>query len=97
MRDTRQIAPSGPARPTPSPSGLSRLVLALLLSALVAIVGCAHAPPPPIQPWQREYLSKRAMRFDVDPLEARFRQHMFTSREAADGGYGQPGGGCGCN
>jgi hypothetical protein len=42
-------------------------------------------------------LAKRAMRFDADPLEDRFRQHMFGSREAADGGYGHPGGGCGCN
>jgi hypothetical protein len=37
------------------------------------------------------------MRFDADLLEQRFRQHMFGSREAADLGYGQPGGGCGCN
>jgi Domain of unknown function (DUF4266) len=105
MRDTRQIAPSGPARPviqppSPSPSpwrsGTSRLIAVVLLGAALGLAGCAHRPPP-IQPWQREYLSKRAMRFDADPLEARFRQHMFGSREAADGGYGQPGGGCGCN
>lgn len=73
----------------------------LLLAAVVAVsslAGCALPPlPPPVQPWQREYLSKRAMRFDADPLEARFRQHMFGSREGSDGGYGQPGGGCGCN
>ncbi len=68
-----------------------------LWAALGGAAGCAHAPPPPIQPWQREHLSKRAMRFDADPLEDRFRQHMFGSREAADGGYGHPGGGCGCN
>ena len=71
-------------------------LLLLLVTALSGLVGCAHRPPP-IQPWQREYLSKRGMRFDADPLETRFRQHMFGSREGADGGYGQPGGGCGCN
>jgi Domain of unknown function (DUF4266) len=92
MSVTRQIAPSGPAR---FPATLA-LLLAVAWAA-VAGNGCAHAPRPPIQPWQREYLSKRAMRFDADPLESRFRQHMFGSREGADGGYGQLGGGCGCN
>ncbi|HET6149765.1 MAG TPA: DUF4266 domain-containing protein [Polyangia bacterium] len=92
MRETRQIAPSGPARPLPR----LRLMLLALLAVLSGVAGCAHRPPP-IQPWQREYLSKRALRFDADPLEDRFRQHMFGSREGADGGYGHPGGGCGCN
>jgi hypothetical protein len=92
MRETRQIAPSGPARPSP----WLRLLVASMLAALSGLAGCAHRPPP-IQPWQREYLSKRALRFDADPLEARFRQHMFGSREGAEGGYNQPGGGCGCN
>jgi hypothetical protein len=92
MRDTRQIAPFGPARP----SLRLRFVVVGLLAALSGLAGCAHRPPP-IQPWQREYLSKRALRFDADPLEDRFRQHMFGSREGADGGYGHPGGGCGCN
>ena len=92
MRETRQIAPSGPARPCPR----LRLMFLSLLAVLSGVAGCAHRPPP-IQPWQREYLSKRALRFDADPLEDRFRQHMFGSREGADGGYGHPGGGCGCN
>ncbi|HET6280353.1 MAG TPA: DUF4266 domain-containing protein [Polyangia bacterium] len=74
---------------------LRPLLLAAVI-ALAAVAGCAGLPPP-VQPWQREYLSKRALRFDADGLEQRFRQHMFGSREAADLGYGQPGGGCGCN
>jgi hypothetical protein len=77
-----------------------RRVLGIAAAALLcgAIAGgCAHSPPPPIQPWQREHLARRAMRFDIDPLEMRFRQHMFGSREGSDLGYGQPGGGCGCN
>ena len=100
MRETRQIAPSGPARPSRRSSASTRLIALpitlSILAALSGLAGCAHRPPP-IQPWQREYLSKRALRFDADPLEDRFRQHMFGSREGADGGYGQPGGGCGCN
>lgn len=77
--------------------GTVRLMTLVLLGlSLAGAAGCVHAPPP-IQPWQREYLSKRAMRFDVDPLEMRFRQHMWGSREGSDLGFGQPGGGCGCN
>jgi hypothetical protein len=74
---------------------VGRLLFALAIGVLAPVMGCAH--PPPVQPWQREYLSKRAMRFDVDPLEMRFRQHMLGSREGSDLGFGQPGGGCGCN
>jgi hypothetical protein len=71
------------------------LLFALALGMAASLAGCSHAPP--IQPWQREYLAKRAMRFDADSVELRFRQHMFGSREASDLGYGEPGGGCGCN
>jgi hypothetical protein len=74
---------------------MSRVLPALLLLGLIGAQGCAH--PPPVKPWQRGYLAKRAMRFD-DGLEGRFRQHLFGgAREGADGGYGHVGGGCGCN
>ncbi len=76
----------------------TKLRVALAATALfVTAGGCAHKPAPPIQPWQREHLGKRALRFDGDPQEDRFRQHWLGSREGADLGYGQPGGGCGCN
>jgi hypothetical protein len=70
------------------------LVLAVLLFGAAAS-GCRHAAPP-VKPWQRGYLVKRAMKFD-DGLEGRFRQHLFSSREGAEGGYSHVGGGCGCN
>jgi hypothetical protein len=68
-----------------------------LIGAGFLLASCAHPPQALVQPWQREHLAKRAMRFDADPLEMRFRQHMFGAREGSDLGYGQPGGGCGCN
>ncbi|HEY5947244.1 MAG TPA: DUF4266 domain-containing protein [Kofleriaceae bacterium] len=46
---------------------------------------------------QRENLAKRSMTNDKDAGEVRFQQHERGSREAADYGTGQPGGGCGCN
>ncbi|HEY0711969.1 MAG TPA: DUF4266 domain-containing protein [Polyangia bacterium] len=70
-----------------------RLGFFLCLSAL-GPVGCLHSPP--VKPWQREHLSKRAMSFD-DGLEGRFKQHVHAAREGAEGGYGHVGGGCGCN
>ena len=50
-----------------------------------------------IRAHEREHLAKRPMTNDRDPGEARFGQHASGSREGADGGTGQPGGGCGCN
>jgi hypothetical protein len=34
---------------------------------------------------------------DRDAGQRRFSQHQTGSREGADGGTGEPGGGCGCN
>jgi hypothetical protein len=60
-----------------------------------AATGCASLQPP--QPWEKGTLARPEMRFDPDPLEARIQQHIYTSKEAATGGYGVGGGGCGCN
>ena len=67
---------------------------AFLVLGATAFAGCLHAPP--VKPWQREHLSRRAMSFD-DGLEGRFKQHVHAAREGAEGGYGHVGGGCGCN
>ncbi|HEX4404399.1 MAG TPA: DUF4266 domain-containing protein [Polyangia bacterium] len=82
----------------PASRGFGRwLAAALLVSALTAL-GCAHTPPP-VQPWQREHLAKRGMRLDLpdETIEDRFHQHWLGSREGSDLGFGEPGGGCGCN
>jgi hypothetical protein len=66
--------------------------LALVIATLVAGSGCVV-----VRAHERGHLAKRAMTNDRDPGEARFMEHERGSREGADGGTGQPGGGCGCN
>jgi hypothetical protein len=64
-------------------------VLALLA---LSVSGCVR-----VRAHERGNLAKRSMTNDRDPGEARFNQHASGSREGADGGTGEPGGGCGCN
>jgi hypothetical protein len=67
-------------------------LVAIVLAAVSSLSGCLV-----VRANQREFHAKRAMTNDRDPGETRFGQHATGSREGADGGTGQPGGGCGCN
>ena len=69
---------------------LSRWVVLLGLLALSA--GCQN-----VKPWQRGSLADITMRPDRDPIGTGMDQHVWFSREAASGGQGVGGGGCGCN
>jgi hypothetical protein len=68
-----------------------RSLLVVVLTAALA-ASCVR-----VRSREREYLSKRAMTQDRAAGERRFNQHQTGSREGADGGTGEPGGGCGCN
>jgi hypothetical protein len=68
------------------------MIRCLLALSALALVGCAT-----VQPWEKGNLARPEMRFDDDPLEARYEQHTYFSKEAASGGTGVGGGGCGCN
>ena len=68
-------------------------ILSVVLSA-TALCGCTIAPP---QPWERGNLARPEMTMGGDPLDQRFVQHIYGSKENASGGYGVGGGGCGCN
>jgi hypothetical protein len=68
---------------------------ALFLS-LAALAGCSLIQP--VQPWEKGVLAKPEMTIQGnDPLDAKFAEHIYYSREAASGGSGVGGGGCGCN
>lgn len=66
--------------------------LGILLCTVFLCTACAE-----VKPWQKGYLARSHMTFEPDPLESKFRQHVFQSKEGSFGGYGAGGGGCGCN
>lgn len=69
------------------------IALLVLIGALAALTpGCAN-----VKPWQRGTLADRVMRADRDPAGFALTEHVYFSREAASGGRGVGGGGCGCN
>ncbi|MBI4815356.1 MAG: DUF4266 domain-containing protein [Deltaproteobacteria bacterium] len=63
-----------------------------LCFALSSSGGCAV-----VRPWERSALADPCMAVVTDPEEAKLEQHLFAYREGSAGGYGDTGGGCGCN
>jgi hypothetical protein len=72
------------------------LILALGASAFLS-GGCASQSLVRVQPWQRSTLAGYTMNPARDPIETAQLEHIFFSREAASGGRGVGGSGCGCN
>lgn len=68
----------------------------ILLACAVALCACS-----PIQPWvkpyERQNIADPLMSFDRDPVAGGYLHHVYDAREAARGGDGGAGGGCGCN
>jgi len=67
---------------------------ALLLAALPTLGACTHIGA---QPWQRDVLARKSMQLAREPAIMAFDEHTYFSKEAASGGTGVGGGGCGCN
>ena len=65
--------------------------------AAVAVIIALGTGCTTVEPWQRRTLSDATMRGDRDPAGLLLAEHMWFSREAAAGGRGVGGGGCGCN
>ena len=74
------------------PQTRKSLHAAVLLAGVLLATGCKN-----VEPWQRRTLSDATMRGDRDPAGQGLADHMWFSREAASGGRGVGGGGCGCN
>lgn len=70
------------------------LIAALALSG--ALSGCATQATR-VKPWERGYLADATMDPNRDPLGTALMDHVYFSREAASGGRGVGGAGCGCN
>ena len=66
----------------------------LLSTTLIALHGCAFEK---VQPWERDLLAQDKMQLVPDPLDNFYDEHINFSKEAASGGQGVGGGGCGCN
>ena len=58
----------------------------------ITLTACAE-----VQPWERGRLAKPQMALDGDSLLSAIDAHTYNSKEAATGGIGPAGGGCGCN
>ncbi len=69
----------------------------LMLAGATALPGLAGCTVTEVKPWQREVLAQPAMQLEPSPLDAYLDEHIYTSKEAASGGRGVGGGGCGCN
>lgn len=64
----------------------------LFLFLLLLTAGCAE-----VAPYERGTLARRCMTVSPSPGPAAGREHVLSVREAATGGRGAQGGGCGCN
>jgi Domain of unknown function (DUF4266) len=69
--------------------------LSAIFVALLLLSGCAGVTK--VNAWEKGDLAKPIMAFEADSHDARLIQHVRVSKEAAAGGYGVGGGGCGCN
>ena len=56
------------------------LLWTLLAAGLLGgLAGCST--PGPVQAWEKGKLAKPGMAMDADPLDQRFLQHIYTSKE----------------
>ncbi|MFV9615920.1 MAG: DUF4266 domain-containing protein [Gammaproteobacteria bacterium] len=69
----------------------------LLVAMVMAVSACSHLQPEVVQPWERGNLARENMMLTPNPVQAGLDEHIYFSKEAASGGSGVGGGGCGCN
>lgn len=69
---------------------------ALLLIGVFSLCACGRIEPW-VKPYERQNIADPLMSFDRDPISSGYLHHVYDAREAARGGDGGAGGGCGCN
>ena len=69
----------------------------LLCIALLFSVAACSPIKPWVKPYERQKIADEIMSFGRDPIADSYLHHVFDAREAARGGDGASGGGCGCN
>ena len=84
-------------RPATSVSSRTAPVVRLLavmsaIAAALSLGACAS-----VQPWERGTLARPEMQLDPNPLQTGLYEQVYDSKEAASGGAGTAGAGCGCN
>jgi hypothetical protein len=77
-----------------TPTTKRRLRAVTLAALLAPLAACGNLG---VQPWERDLLAKPAMQLSASPVESAIDDHTYFSKEAATGGRGFGGGGCGCN
>jgi len=65
-----------------------------ILIVFIVVDGCAYEA---VKPWHRGELASDNAQLITDQLESGADEHIYFSKEAANGGQGVAGGGCGCN
>ncbi len=74
----------------------ARTCKALVALAVASTLLCSCASFGP-QPWEKDLMARREMQVNGYPLQTAADDHIYFSKEAASGGRGFAGGGCGCN
>ena len=68
----------------------------ILIALLFSIAACSPIKPW-VKPYERQKIADEIMSFERNPIADSYLHHVYDAREAARGGDGASGGGCGCN
>ena len=65
----------------------------LIVVAMTSPLGACET----VRPWERGALARPEMQLDPNTLQTGLYEQVYYSKEAARGGSGTAGAGCGCN
>ncbi len=69
--------------------------ISLVIVLFCGLTACSIKPW--VKPYERQNIADKVMSFERDPVANSYLHHVYDAREAARGGDGASGGGCGCN